>query len=103
MTNQGRMTKPERPMTTPYVFVIRASSFWFVIRVYPNLLRNPRAQQRELLLLLLALDHDCRLDQDEQNLLVLGDRAIGEQPLDEWDLGEHRDAGLALDFTREGL
>src|SRR3954462_7337271 len=67
------------------------------------LLRDSRAQHRELLLFLLTLDHDRGLHQDQQDLLVLGGRTIREQPLEERDLRQHRNAGFTLDFASERL
>src|SRR5438045_2361659 len=61
------------------------------------------AQQRELFLLGFAFDDDRGFHQDEQNLLVLGHRSIGEQPLEERNLGENRNARFAFDFAADRL
>src|SRR3954471_5480187 len=65
--------------------------------------RGLARQERELLLLLLTLDDDGRLDQDQQHVLVLGHRAVGEQPLEERALRQDGRAHLLLDLAGRGL
>src|SRR3954453_6297808 len=48
-----------------------------VTRLEPALLIPAAAKQGELLLLDLALDDDGRLDQDQQDLFVLGEGSVG--------------------------
>src|SRR4051812_8631027 len=61
------------------------------------------AEQRELRRLDLALHHDLRLDEDQQHLLVLRRRAVGEQALEEGDLREDRHALLDRNLAGERL
>src|ERR1700677_5091761 len=61
------------------------------------------AEERELLLLLLVLNEDGGFHKNEQDLFVLGTRAVGEESFEERDLAEHGNTLLTLGFTRQGL
>src|SRR3954465_12950956 len=70
---------------------------------FQPLLPQLRAQQGELLLLDLALDDEGRADQDQQHELVLRGGAVGEEPLEERDLRQNRNAGLQLRLAGDSL
>src|SRR4051812_5886591 len=80
---------------------------WGLVILRPLVIRllsiRPRRQERELALFLFALDDDGRLDQDEQDLIVLGHAAVGEEALEEGDLAEYGYAGFAFDFAGDAL
>src|SRR5688572_27905811 len=71
--------------------------------VPPDLLRRAAAEQGELLLLDPALAVDGRLDQYQQELHVLYVAVVGEEPLEERDLGEYRGSDCELGLAGAGL
>ena len=60
-------------------------------------------EAREGPFLFLVLDDDGGLDEDEQSLLFLGLDPVGEEAVEDGELGEDRDAGLDLDLGDETL
>ena len=52
---------------------------------------------------LFRLDDDRWADQDQQSTLVLCVGRLGEEAVDDWDLGEDGDADLGLDLADKSL
>src|SRR6185437_10384332 len=60
-------------------------------------------EEGELLLFDFALHDDGGADEDEEDLLVLGDRLVGEEAFEEGDFGEDGGSDFAFGLAGDGL
>src|SRR5690606_29862465 len=80
-----------------------AAKLYQLRRKLRRLVRDLGTELREGLFFTLPGDQDRWLDQDQQDLVILGHRGVGEQTLEERHLAESRDALFAFEFGGEGL